>query len=156
MHSFPAVESLLPPPPPHLPKLGKKAEHVVLQRYFRTGEISLEKRGQKETLLNSKPPYPPKLFVLQSQHSRALREQLHLHCRKRVCSREVSLGAPAAKGRTREMFSSAGRSAALHLGRAMVNRKYPLWHKPKWLGRLNDKGINYLLREMWDRCLEKP
>ena len=97
MHSFPAVESLLFSP---LLKLGKKAEHVVLLRYFRTGETSPEKQGQKETLLNSKSPYPPKLFVLQSQHSRALREQLHLHCRKRVCCCEVSLGAPAVKIRT--------------------------------------------------------
>lgn len=94
MHSFPAVQSLLSSP---LLKLGKKAEHVVLQRYFCTGEISLEKQGQKETLLNSKAPYPPKFFVLQSQHSCALREQLHLHCRKGMCCREVSLGAPAVK-----------------------------------------------------------
>lgn len=94
MHSFPAVQSLLSSP---LLKLGKKAEHVVLQRYFCTAEISLEKQGQKETLLNSKAPYPPKFFVLQSQHSCALCEQLHLHCRKRVGCREVSLGAPAVK-----------------------------------------------------------
>jgi len=85
---------------PSLLKLGKEAEHVVLQRYFRTGEISLEKWGQKEKLLNSKRPYPPKLFVLQRQHTRALCEQLHLHCRKRMGCREVSLGAPAAKTET--------------------------------------------------------
>lgn len=98
MHSFPEVESLLFFSP--LLKHGKKAQHVVLQRYFRIGEICLEKRGQKETLLTSKSPYPPELFVLQSQHSCALCEQLHLHCRKRMCCREVSLGAPAVEIRT--------------------------------------------------------
>lgn len=115
-------------------KLGKKAEHVVLQRYFRTRENSLEKQGQKETLLNSKSPYPPKLFVLQSQHSCALCEQLHLHRRKRMRCREVPLGAPAVKIRTERCSTWPAGQQHCCLDVQWWSENCPAWHKPKWLG----------------------
>lgn len=151
MHSFPAVESLLFFPPP---EAWQKSRACCAPKIFPYRRDFSRKAGPEGNIIKLKislpsqalcPPEPALLCSLWTA-SPSLQEAHVLLW--------SLLGCPSCENKEREMFSSTGRSAALLLRCAMVNWKCPVWHKPKWLGCLSDKGTNYHLQEMWDRCLE--
>lgn len=150
MHYFPAVESLLSFPP----EAWQRSRACCPPKIFPYRRDFSRKVGPEGKIVKLKTSLP----------SQALCPPAPAHpCSLWTASPSLQeahglswslLGCPSCKNR--DMLSSTDRPVALLLGWAMVNHKHRAWHKLKWLGWLSDKGINYLLRELGDRCLEKP
>lgn len=150
MHSLPAVQSLLSFPP----EAWQKSRACCAPMIFLYRRDFSRKAGPEGSIIKLK-----NLLTLPSSlSSRASTPVLSVNSFTFTAgSACVVVKSPWVPQLWKEgqRGGSAGRSAATLLRHETVNSKC-VWRKPKWLGCVSGKGINYLLWEMWTRCLENP